>query len=368
MSRDFYKILGVNQSATSVEIKKAYRKKAMKYHPDRNPNDKQAEELFKEAAEAYEVLGEDGKRRIYDQYGEEGLQSSGYSGPRSYEDIFSSFSDIFEDLFGFSTSQRRQQGPAKGSDLRYDITISFMEGAHGVDKEIEYMRPETCWTCEGSGCRPGYKPEACSTCDGKGQVIHSQGFFRVSTACPHCRGTGEKISEPCVDCDGHGLVEKKKKLALKIPAGVDSGARMRVSGEGESGRKGGPAGDLYVFIQVEPHEYFQREGNIIFLKYPLSMSQASIGCEVDIPTINGEKKLTIPEGTQPGRRFVLKSEGIPSLRGGQVGDMVVEVDVQTPIKLTSRQHELLQEFDQIEKEKADKDDSGFFKKLFNMAS
>jgi molecular chaperone DnaJ len=258
MARDYYEILGVSQSAGADAIKKSYRKLAMKYHPDRNPGDSEAEQAFKECTEAYEVLSDDRKRRIYDTYGHEGLRDSGYRGPGNFEDVFSGFGDIFGDLFGFGSSRSgsRRNGPVAGSDLRYDITISFMEAVHGVTKEVELTRPDTCWTCEGSGCRPGYQRQTCPACNGRGQVVRSQGFFQVSSTCPQCQGEGSIITEPCDDCRGTGLVGKTKRVSIKIPAGVDSGARMRLKGEGEGGRRGGEAGDLYVMISVEPHEFF----------------------------------------------------------------------------------------------------------------
>jgi molecular chaperone DnaJ len=362
MPANYYKTLAVSESATADEIKKAYRKIAMKYHPDRNQGDKAAEEKFKEAAEAYEILGNLEKRKIYDRYGIEGLKSSGFGGgPGDINDIFSHFGD----LFGFGSQRERAPGgPVQGADLRYDLTISFMEAVHGVAKEIEINKPETCWTCEGTGSRPGHKPETCPACKGRGQTIRSQGFFSVSTTCHVCRGEGQIIKEPCADCDGSGLVTKRKKVSLKIPAGVDNGSRMRLTGEGEGGRRHGEAGDLYVFIYVEEHEYFQRDGNNIYLKLPISISQATLGCTPSIPTIHGEQVLEIPAGTQPGQRFTLKSQGVKSLRGGGKGDMTVLIDVIIPAKLTARQKELMEEFAEIEQGKAEHSGDGFFKKLF----
>jgi len=366
MSTDYYAILGVSRSSSADEIKKAYRKIAMKNHPDRNPDDKEAEERFKEAAEAYEVLGDLEKRKIYDRFGIEGLKSSGYSGgPGSFNDIFSNFGDIFGDLFGFSEQGRRSpHGPVQGSDLRYDLTISFMDAVHGTEKEIEITKPDTCWTCEGSGLRPGHKAETCASCQGRGQVIRSQGFFSVSSTCPSCGGQGEVITEPCNDCDGKGLINKKKTVSLKIPAGVDNGARMRLSGEGEGGRRSGHPGDLYVFLYIESHDYFQREGLNIYLKLPISMTQASLGCKPSVPTVHGEEKITIPAGTQSGQQFVMTGEGVDSLRGKKRGDMIVVVDVVIPANLSERQKELLEEFAELEEEKGDYGEEGFFRKLF----
>lgn len=367
MSTDYYQTLGVSRSATADEIKKAYRKLAMKYHPDRNAGDKAAEEKFKTAAEAYEVLGDQEKRNIYDQFGAEGLRNSGYSGPGNFEDIFSSFGDIFGDLFGFGGAgggRRDRYSSASGADLRYDLTISFMEAVQGVEKEIEITRPDTCWTCEGTGVRPGYKPQTCSACQGRGQVVRAQGFFRVSTTCPQCRGEGEIISEPCNDCNGKGLVDKKKKVSLKIPAGVDTGAKMRLRGEGQGGRRGGMPGDLYVVIYVESHDFFQREGDDIYCRLPVSMTKAALGCKMDVPTIHGDTNITIPPGTQSRQVFTLRSEGVPSLRVHGRGNMIIEIQVETPVNLTTRQEELLKEFEQIEAEKAPGEGGGFFKKIF----
>jgi molecular chaperone DnaJ len=342
MELDYYEVLGVSRSASPDEIKKAYRKLAMKFHPDRNPGDNEAEDKFKQSTEAYEVLTDSNKRKIYDTYGHEGLKSRGYQGP-DFEDIFSSFGDIFGDIFGFggAETRRSRQGPMRGSDLRYDLSISFMEAVHGVSKDIEIERPDTCWTCEGTGLRPGYEPVACSTCHGRGQVVRAQGFFRMSTTCPQCRGEGEIINDPCIDCDGAGLVKSKKKVALKIPAGVDTGAKMRLQGNGEGGRKGGSAGDL-------------------------DFDQAALGCSLEVPTIHGTKKLKIPKSTQTGHRFTLEKEGVKHLRGNGCGDMIVEVKVATPKKLTKRQKELLKEFGELERKKHKDNEAGLLKKLLHL--
>jgi molecular chaperone DnaJ len=365
MSNSYYEILGVGQDASAEVIKKAYRKLAMKYHPDRNQGDAAAEEKFKEAAEAYEVLSDAQKRRIYDTYGKEGLRSSGYSGPGSSEDIFSHINDLFGDLFGFGGGRSRRRDPSapvQGEDLRYDIRVSFMEAVHGVNRQVEVSKRETCWTCEGSGARPGHKPQVCPTCQGRGQVVRSQGFFQVTTACPRCHGSGQVITDPCTDCQGDGLVNRKKKVSIRIPAGVDTGSRMRLSGEGEGGRRGGPSGDLYVVIHVDEHEHFQRDGQTIYLRLPVSMIRAALGCEAEVPTVHGSAKLKIPAGTQSGERFTLRGEGVPSLRGGGKGDMVVEVQVQTPTKLTKEQKDLLRDFEELGKEH---EEEGFFARLFH---
>jgi len=365
---DYYETLGVSSSATQNEIKKSYRKLAMKYHPDRNQDDKEAEDRFKATAEAYEVLSNDEKRQIYDRYGEEGLKRSGYGGPGNTEDIFSSFGDIFEGLFGGGGSRgQRRDGPINGADLRYDLSISFMEGVHGVSKEIEVLRPDTCWTCEGSGLRPGHKPQTCETCGGQGQVLRSQGFFRMSTTCPNCNGRGEVITDPCSDCDGKGLVNKKKKVSLKIPAGVNTGARMRLQGEGQGGRKGGSSGDLYVILHVGEHEFFERDGETIYCELPISMASAALGCEMGITTVHGKNSVTIPKGIQSGETITLKMEGVPRLRGSGRGDMIIQVVVKTPQKMSKKQKELLREFAALDKDDkcSPEKGGGFFEKLFH---
>jgi len=366
MSKSYYEILGVNKDASAEAIKKAYRKQAMKHHPDRNQGDSAAEEKFKEAAEAYEVLSDLQKRQIYDAYGKEGLKNSGYSGPGNSEDIFSHINDLFGDMFGFGGGGRGRRrdpnGPVQGEDLRYDVRISFMEAVHGVNRQVDITKKETCWTCEGSGARPGHKPQVCPTCQGRGQVIRSQGFFQVSTTCPRCNGAGQVITDPCNECHGAGLINRNKKVSIRIPAGVDTGSRMRLTGEGEGGRRGGPSGDLYVVIHVDEHEHFQRDGQTIYLRLPVSMVRAALGCEADVPTIHGSAKLKIPAGAQSGERFSLRGEGVPSLRGGGKGDMVVEIQVQTPTKLTKEQKELLREFDELSK---GHEEEGFFARLFH---
>jgi molecular chaperone DnaJ len=241
-----------------------------------------------------------------------------------------------------------------------------MEAVHGVSKDIEIERPDTCWTCEGTGLRPGHKAETCQACQGRGQVVRAQGFFRMSTTCPQCHGAGQIIKEPCNDCHGVGLIKSKKKVSLKIPAGIDTGAKMRLRGNGEGGRKGGPAGDLYVIIHVEPHEFFQRQGDLIYCRFPLTMDQAALGCKPEVPTIHGKKKLTIPKGTQSGETFSLKNEGVPHLRGSRRGDMIVEVQVMTPTKLTKKQKELLKEFAKLERKKEKSNEESFLDKLLHL--
>jgi molecular chaperone DnaJ len=370
MNIDYYETLSVTRSSTGTEIKKAYRKLAMKYHPDRNPDDREAEDNFKSCTEAYEVLSDSKKREIYDTYGHDGLKNSGYGGPGNAEDIFSSFGDIFGDLFGFGggggRSRARSDGPIPGNDLRYDVEIDFMEAVHGVSKEVQLTRKDTCWTCEGTGSRPGTKKQTCPTCNGRGQVVRSQGFFQMSSTCPQCHGDGSIVTDPCNDCHGTGLQEKTKKVSLKIPAGVDTGARMRLKGEGEGGRRGGAAGDLYVVIHVHEHDFFKRDEDTIYCKLPVSMVKAALGAVVEVPTIYGKKSLDIPRGSQSGALFTIRKEGVTNLRGRGRGDMVVELQVMTPVNLCDEQVKALEEFDTLcVKHGQVLEEEGFFKKLFN---
>ncbi len=363
MKRDYYEILGVSRTATLEEIKKAYRKLALKYHPDRNPGDKEAEEKFKEAAEAYEVLKDHEKRRLYDMYGHQGLNGNGFSGFSQTEDIFSAFNDLFEDFFGFSTGRTRsrsEMGSRRGADLRYDLTITFMEAALGAEKEIEIQRLEECNRCSGTGAGPGNQVITCPACQGRGQVIRSEGFFQVSTTCPNCNGQGTIFTEPCPSCKGKGRTAQYRKVKIKIPAGVDTGARLRLRKEGEAGIRGGQRGDLFIVIHVEPHEYFYRKGNDIYCEVEISAIQACLGDTIEVPTLEGSEQIKIPEGTQPDAIFRLKGKGFPDLRGFSPGDQLIKIKIVTPTGLTHRQKELLQEFLDIEKEKK-KD--GFFKKI-----
>ena len=346
-------MLGVDRSAGPDEIKKAYRKLAMENHPDRKPGDKDAEELFKEGAEAYEVLRDPEKRRIYDQYGHEGLSGTGFSGFGGFEDVFSSFGDLFEEFFGGGRRRRQQAGPARGRDLRYDIEIEFMEAAFGKDAELDIPREEDCQTCDGTGSADGTR-QTCATCGGRGQVYQSRGFIQLATTCPTCGGAGRTVTNPCEECRGRGRVEKSKKVAVHIPAGVDTGSRLRLRGEGEPGRLGGPAGDLYVVIHVKDHELFHRDGDHVFFSLPISMVDAALGAEVEVPTLNGEKTLKIPKGVNTGELLRFRGEGFQNLRGYGHGDQVMEIKVITPSKLTKKQEALLREFAAIEKEKNQK--------------
>ncbi len=349
--RDYYEILGLSREASENEIKTAYRKMAMRFHPDRNPGDKAAEDSFKEAAEAYEVLRDPQKRNLYDQYGHQGLKGTGFSGFGGFEDIFSSFGDIFEDFFGFSSSNRSRSRVQRGADLRYDMTLSFMDAAFGASSEILVEKMETCEQCGGSGCAQGSHPQTCPDCQGAGQVSRSQGFFTIRTTCPSCRGAGQVIANPCTGCQGTGKKQVSKTVSVRIPAGVDSGSRLRLAGEGEAGARGGPAGDLYVFINVEPHEYFERHDNNIVCRLEISFVEAALGAHVAVPTLDGEKDLKIPRGTQHGDIFRFHGEGIPSLRNGHRGDQIIQANIKTPTSLSKKQESLLKEFAKLESKK-----------------
>lgn len=349
--RDYYEVLGVEHNASDGELKKAYRKLALQFHPDRNPGNRDAEEKFKEAAEAYDVLRDPNKRQIYDQYGHQGLEGSGFSGFGGFEDIFSSFGDIFEDFFGFGGGRRGRSRVQRGSDLRYDMQLAFMEAAFGTEKEIDVEKAETCAECNGSGAEPGTSAETCPHCGGSGQIGRSQGFFTVRTTCGSCRGQGQVISHPCLTCRGQGKVLARKKVSVRIPAGVDNGSRLRLTGEGEAGGFGGPHGDLYVFIHVESHEFFKRDNTHVICQIPVSFVQAALGDAITIPTLQGETQLEIPKGTQPGDVFRLRGEGIPSLRNGHRGDQIVQVNVKTPTHLSKKQVALLKEFAALESKK-----------------
>lgn len=349
--RDYYEVLGVHRGATEDELKSAYRKLALQFHPDRNPGDKLAEEKFKEAAEAYEVLRDREKRALYDQFGHAGLEGTGFSGFGGFEDIFSSFGDIFEDFFGFGRGGRSRSRVQRGADLRSDLALDFMQAAFGTETEIEVAKMEACSACGGNGCEPGTHPETCRYCGGSGQITRSQGFFTVRTTCHVCRGNGRVIGRPCTSCRGAGQVRVNKRVAVKIPAGVDNGSRLRLSGEGEPGPQGGPNGDLYVFIHVQPHEFFERRENDVFCQVPISFIQAALGDQISVPTLEGTRTLEIPKGTQPGDVFYFRGEGIPSLRTRKRGDQIIQVTVKTPTGLSKKQEELLREFARIEKNK-----------------
>ena len=352
--RDYYEVLNVERNASNADLKKAYRKLALQYHPDRNPGDAAAEEKFKEAAEAYDVLTDPQKRQLYDRFGHQGLEGSGFSGFSGFEDIFSSFGDIFEDFFGLGSGRGSRSRHQRGADLRYDLSLTFLEAAFGVEKELALEKMDTCETCGGNGCKPGTQPETCNFCRGTGQMARSQGFFTVRTTCPHCRGTGQMIADPCRDCRGTGQIKTRKTVSVKIPAGVDTGSRLRLTNEGEAGRQGGPRGDLYVFIHVEPHDFFERDNSDIICRVPISFIQATLGDTISVPTLEDEKKLRIPKGTQYGDVFRFNGEGIPSLRTGRRGDQIIQVIIKTPTSLSKKQESLLKEFAKLESGKISK--------------
>ncbi|MEW5801025.1 MAG: molecular chaperone DnaJ [bacterium] len=349
IKKNYYEVLEVAQDASAEEIKKAYRKKALQYHPDRNPGNPEAEEKFKEASEAYEVLSDSQKRSLYDQYGPEGLRSSGFSGFNFDDifgnDVFSSFTDIFGDLFGLRGGRTGgRPRPIRGADLRHDVTIAFREAAFGVETDIEAERYETCPVCKGSRAKPGTSPTVCRTCGGKGQVRLTQGFLSITTTCPQCRGVGQIIEAPCPECRGQGKVVKKRTLHIKIPAGVDNGSQLRLMGEGAHGEQGGLPGDLYIFIQVKEDEFFSRQDDDILCTVPISFPQAALGAEIEVPTLSGPHKMDIPKGTQSGTVMRIKKAGFPNVYGKGKGDQLVKVIVEVPTKLSRKQEELLREY------------------------
>jgi molecular chaperone DnaJ len=339
--RDYYEVLGVPRNASEQEVKSAYRKLALKHHPDRNPGDRQAEERFKEAAEAYGVLGDPEKRRRYDAYGHAGVggAAAGFD-----PTIFADFSDILGDFFGFGDVFGRRRGPRRGSDLRYNLEISFEEAAFGTETQIRIPRAEACPECSGSGAAAGTKPTTCPTCRGAGQVTFQQGFFSVARTCSHCRGAGRIVAEPCKKCDGAGHVAAERTLQIKIPPGVDSGSQLRIGGEGEAGALGGPPGDLYVVLRVAEHEFFKRDGTNLFCEMPVSVPQAALGATLEVPTLGGGKtRLAVPEGTQSGTVLRVKGQGIPALGGRGRGDLHVLVRVVVPKHLSSEQRRLFEQ-------------------------
>ncbi len=350
-TRDYYEVLGVAREASVQQIKSAYRRLALQYHPDKNPGDRQAEERFKEAAEAYAVLSDSDKRAHYDRFGQSG--PSPFAGGGFDPSIFGDFGDILGDLFGMGGGlggRTRPGGPAPGADLRYDLEISFEEAVFGVDRQLEVPRLESCDACAGSGAAPGSGRATCRACSGRGQLRYSQGFFTVARTCPQCQGEGSVVENPCEACHGQGLVERHRSLDVRIPAGVDSGARLRLSGEGEHGRRGGRKGDLYVVLAVAPHERFHREGAHVLTVEAIGYAQAVLGAEIEIETLHGPERLEIPPGTQPGRQFRLKGKGIPKLGSSGRGDHVVEaaVHIPKPGELGDEQRELLRRLAELE--------------------
>src|SRR6056297_1441643 len=350
--RDYYDVLGVDKDASAEEIKKAYRRKAKELHPDRNADKPDAETDFKEANEAYEVLKDAEKKAAYDRFGHaafEGGMGGGRSGAGGNADFASAFSDVFDDLFGDMMGGRgRGQRATRGSDLRYNLRVSLEEAYSGLQKTINVPTSVVCDTCSGTGSEAGTEPVACPTCSGMGKVRAQQGFFTVERTCPTCSGLGQIIKNPCKACGGAGRVEKERALNVNIPAGVETGTRIRLAGEGEAGMRGGPPGDLYIFVEVSPHELFERDGVNLYCRVPVSMAKAALGGSIEVPTIDGGRgRVQIPGGSQSGRQMRLRGRGMPALRGGGLGDMFIELAVETPVNLTARQKELLEEFEKL---------------------
>tara|TARA_B100000945_G_scaffold257712_1_gene215303 strand:- start:517 stop:1653 length:1137 start_codon:yes stop_codon:yes gene_type:complete len=368
--RDYYEVLGVNKSAKKEEIKKSYRKLALKYHPDKNKGDKGAEEKFKEASEAYHVLSDDKRKASYDQFGHAAFQGSGGQGGFGNFDFSSSFSDIFEDVFGdlgdfgfASSGGSRRRSNNRGSDLRYDVSIDLNDAFAGTEKKINYTTYKKCKTCTGSGAKPGSKPSVCNYCNGQGKVRSSQGFFTIQQTCPQCSGEGEKITNPCSNCSGIGKVQSNESVSVKIPKGVDDGTRIRLAGKGEAGSKGGGNGDLYLFVTVEPHNIFKRAEENLYYELPISIADAALGTAVEVPSIDGGKtKIKIPSGTQSGKQLRLKGKGMPILRRNLLGDLYIRIITEVPTSLTKRQKELLSEFKTLEDNKSNPLIKTFFDK------
>ena len=372
--RDYYDILGVAKGASADEIKKGFRKKAKELHPDSNSDNPDAEAQFKEANEAYDVLKNAEKKAAYDRFGhaafENGMGSGGGRGPGGpgggNGDFSSAFSDVFDDLFGDFMGGRGQQGggrqrASRGADLRYNLRVSLEEAFSGLHKTIKVPTSVSCTSCDGSGAEGGVEPTTCPTCSGMGKVRAQQGFFTVERSCPTCSGLGQIIKNPCKTCHGHGRIEKDRSLSVNIPAGVETGTRIRLAGEGEAGLRGGPPGDLYIFVDVTAHDLFERDGNNLYCRVPVSMAKAALGGAIEVPTIDGGRgRVQIPEGSQSGRQMRLRSKGMPALRGGGVGDMFIELAVETPVSLTARQKEILREFEDLSEDTTNPESRSFF--------
>ncbi|MCV2867364.1 molecular chaperone DnaJ [Defluviimonas sp. WL0002] len=369
--RDYYELLGVSRGASADEIKKAYRTKAKELHPDRNKDNPQAESDFKDVNEAYDILKDETRKAAYDRYGHAAFDGGMGGGPRGGHgrqgDFSTAFSDVFEDLFGDFMGGRGGAGPRsraqRGSDLRYNLRVTLEEAYSGVQKTINVPTSVACGTCNGTGAEGGSEPQTCPTCSGMGKVRAQQGFFTVERTCPTCAGVGQIVKNPCRNCQGSGRVEKERQLSVNIPAGVETGTRIRLAGEGEAGMRGGPSGDLYIFIEVREHALFQRDGTTLYCRIPVSIATAALGGEVEVPTIDGGRsRVRIPEGAQTGKQMRLRNKGMPALRGGGNGDMLIELAVETPVNLTARQKEILREFDKLA-ENNNPESSSFFSKV-----
>ncbi len=364
--RDYYEVLGVTRSCTEVELKAAFRKLAMQHHPDRNPGDNGCEHRFKEINEAYDVLKDGDKRAAYDRFGHAAFEHGGMGGGAHGfgADFGSTFADIFEGIFGMGSARGRGTGRERGSDLRYNMEISLDEAFTGKTAQIRIPTSVTCEACSGSGAKAGTKPKPCGSCGGAGKIRHAQGFFTLERTCPTCHGRGQVIDDPCKVCGGGGRVTRERALSVNIPSGVEDGTRIRLAGEGEAGLRGGTTGDLYIFLEVAPHEFFQRDGADLHCRVPISMTSAALGGEFEVPAIDGSKvKVKVPPGTQTGRRFRLGGKGMPVLRAKQTGDMYVQVAVETPQNLTKRQRELLAEFEKLSSEDTQPESAGFFSRV-----
>lgn len=361
--RDYYEVLGVDRGSDEKALKSAFRKLAMKFHPDKNPDDANAEAKFKEINEAYEVLKDQDKRAAYDRFGHAAFEGGG-PGAGAGAAGFGSFSDIFDDIFGDMMGGARRRGNGRGSDLRYNMEVSLEEAFEGKAAELQLPTSMLCETCSGSGAKPGTSPSTCRTCNGQGKVRAQQGFFTIERTCHACSGRGETIEDPCRTCSGSGRVTKERTLSVNIPAGIEDGTRIRLAGEGESGTRGAPPGDLYIFISIKPHAFFQRDGADLFCRAPISMVKAALGGELEVPTISGSKsRVKIPEGTQTGKQFRLRGKGMPILRSSQTGDLYIQVNVETPQNLTRRQRELLDEFEKESSDTNNPESHGFFSRM-----
>ena len=365
--RDYYEVLGVKKNSTPDQIKSAYRKLAVKYHPDKNKGDKGAEEKFKEASEAYHVLSNSDRKQNYDNFGHAAFENGGgRGGGFSNFDFSTNFSDIFEDFFGGGFgggSRKKRRSNYRGSDLRYDLSITLEEAYSGKKQDIKFSTSEKCETCNGNGSKPGHNPDSCSMCGGHGQVRSNQGFFTVQQTCPQCSGSGEEITNPCSSCSGQGKKQASKRISVTIPKGVDDGTRIRLSGKGEAGSRGAGNGDLYLFINVYSHDFFKRSEENLFFECPISIADAALGTSIEIPTIDGGKaKIKIPAGTQSGKQFRLKGKGMPYMRGSGNGDLYIQLNTEVPISLNKEQKELLEKFREIENEKSNPTIKKFFQK------